>query len=175
MLKRDDKPMVQQAVKLIGPSACQEDVEYDMDAVAVMNTTALSNRKAATKRAKRAAGRLAAALRRVEDAAKSQDLDTSISLFPRETISKWKRHCEKLAKTLPRKPAPNADAKRLAAAYALNLLRKYDKHVATTKGSNFCRLAALLYGDPKADLQHQCRAVLPERPTGSKKVPVPRF
>jgi hypothetical protein len=160
MQARDDENIVRQAVKLIGNPDCREDVEFALDAVAVMNTTMSASRRTATKRAKRAAGSLAAALRRVEMAADSKDLDMTVMCFPRKIISKWKRHSEKLAKTPSQKPAPNSDAKKRAAEYALGLLRKYDKHVATTKGSRFCRLAALLYADPKADLHHQCRAVV---------------
>jgi len=48
-----------------------------------------------------------------------------------------------------------------AALYAWVLLRDYSPHpVVTTQGGTFCRLSALLYGDPKADLHHQCRKVL---------------
>jgi hypothetical protein len=48
-----------------------------------------------------------------------------------------------------------------AALSAFILLRKYNsKSVTTTKGGQLCKLAALLYGDGSADLQHQCRDVV---------------
>jgi hypothetical protein len=53
----------------------------------------------------------------------------------------------------------NALKKRLAVAEAYQLLQKYgSKRVTATKGSKFCRVAALLYGDPEADLINQCKA-----------------
>lgn len=55
-------------------------------------------------------------------------------------------------------PKPNADDKRLATSMALRLLKK--ETPTTTKTGTFCRLAAVLYGDESADLQHHCRMVL---------------
>lgn len=59
-------------------------------------------------------------------------------------------------------PTPSAKAKRLATWAALHLCKKYGIKPVTTKNSEFCKLAAALYGDVHADLQHHCRVVLNE-------------
>jgi hypothetical protein len=58
------------------------------------------------------------------------------------------------------KPKPNAYEKRQAAEAALHLLKMHGIDSTTTKTGAFCKLAAMLYGDKSADLQHHCRAVL---------------
>ena len=58
------------------------------------------------------------------------------------------------------KPKPNAYEKRQAAEAALHLLKMHGIDSTTTKTGAFCKLAAVLYGDKSADLQHHCRAVL---------------
>ena len=68
--------------------------------------------------------------------------------------------CKKWEKSKLSKPKPSADEKRLAAMAALRLLRTHDIDPTTTKTGAFCKLAAVLYGDKSADLQHHCRAVL---------------
>jgi hypothetical protein len=68
--------------------------------------------------------------------------------------------CESWEKSKLGKPKPNADEKRLAADAALHLLKIHGIDSTTTKTGAFCKLAAVLYGDKSADLQHQCRAVL---------------
>lgn len=67
----------------------------------------------------------------------------------------------------PFKPRPSARDKDLAAHYALRLCVICDVKLTTTKKvsltnkpSTFLQLAAILFGDPKADLQHQCRREL---------------
>jgi hypothetical protein len=54
----------------------------------------------------------------------------------------------------------SAEKKLIAAEQAHRLLRQFNKKISTTKGSAFCRLAALLHGKPKADFQYPCRLVL---------------
>ena len=58
------------------------------------------------------------------------------------------------------RPKPDAYEKRLAAEAALHLLKTHDIDPTTTKTGAFCKLAAMLYGDKSADLQHHCRAAL---------------
>jgi hypothetical protein len=60
----------------------------------------------------------------------------------------------------PRRPAPNAFEKRLAAEAALRLCRGHEIEPTTTKGGTFCALAAALHGEPGADLQKHCRVAL---------------
>ena len=68
------------------------------------------------------------------------------------------------------KTARNAFKKRLAAEEAVWLLRKYGVDLTSSKEGAFCKLGALLYGKPQADLQRQCRAALRNRGTRIKKV-----
>ena len=68
--------------------------------------------------------------------------------------------CETWEKSKLGKPKPDAYEKRLAAEAALHLLRMHDMDPTTTKAGEFCKLAAALYGDQRADLQHHCRAAL---------------
>jgi len=70
------------------------------------------------------------------------------------------RICERWEKSKLGKPKPSANEKQLAAKAALILLRKYNIDPTTTKTGIFCRLAAVLYGDKDADLQHHCRLAL---------------
>jgi len=59
---------------------------------------------------------------------------------------------------------PYEAMKKLAAAReAHNLLQQFHKKIAATKGSPFCKLAALLYGKPRANLQYNCRKLLEEK------------
>ena len=53
----------------------------------------------------------------------------------------------------------DADGKRLAAEAALRVCQLHSIEPMTTKGGEWCRLAALFYGDKRADLQHHCRAI----------------
>jgi hypothetical protein len=61
---------------------------------------------------------------------------------------------------LDHKPKPDAYEKRMAAEAGLRLCERFDVRPTTTKRSTFWRLAAVLYGDESADLQHHCREVL---------------
>ena len=71
--------------------------------------------------------------------------------------------CEEWEKSKLGKPKPNADEKQQAAVAALYLLKKNNIDPTKTKTGIFCKLAAVLYGDKSADLQHHCRAVLSRR------------
>ena len=79
-----------------------------------------------------------------------------------EQITDAVSYCEELRSApsgkLMRK---GAEEKRRAVHCAHALLTKYNKSEAgnATKGSRFCKLAALLYGTP-VDLHHQCLAAL---------------
>jgi hypothetical protein len=72
------------------------------------------------------------------------------------------------------KPKPDAYAKRMAALSAMYLCERFGIALATTrattrntgektKASVFCRLAAVLYGDESADMQHHCREAVQKR------------
>jgi hypothetical protein len=68
--------------------------------------------------------------------------------------------CESWEKSKLGKPKPDAYEKRLAAGAALHLIKMHDVDPTTTKTGEFCKLAAVLYGDKTADLQHHCREAL---------------
>jgi hypothetical protein len=68
--------------------------------------------------------------------------------------------CESWEKSKLGKPKPDAYEKRLAAGAALHLIKMHDITPTTTKAGAFCKLAAVMYGDKTADLQHHCREVL---------------
>lgn len=158
---------VRRAFALIKPKAewrdaCRDDVETALIEIKFIIGQLRATSYPRTKLAKLAARRLARTLRRVETVLKDKNLDFYIQrFFPRDELLKWKLRCEELAKT----PSGNlirtkAEAKRLAVMEAQSLMWKYGARVAATKGSRFCLLAALLYGDSKADLHNQCRAAL---------------
>ena len=54
----------------------------------------------------------------------------------------------------------DATRKKQASLHAVWLLRVFEKDVSSVKGSRLCRLAALLYGHPNANLQRQCSEIL---------------
>ncbi len=58
------------------------------------------------------------------------------------------------------KPKRDAVEKELAAEAALRLFNICGLKSKTTKDGAFCHLAALLYRDPDANLEHQCRNLL---------------
>jgi hypothetical protein len=68
--------------------------------------------------------------------------------------------CESWEKSKLGKPKPDAFEKRLAAGAAFHLIKMHDIGPTTTKTGAFCKLAAVLYGDKTADLQHHCREAL---------------
>jgi hypothetical protein len=168
---------VRRAFALIKPKAewrdaCRYDVETALIEIKFIIGQLRANSYPRTKLAKLAARRLVRALRHVETVLKDKNLDFSIKkFFPRTELLKWAVRCKGLVETPSGKlKRTNAEAKRLAVREANSLMRDYGEPGAardTTKGSTFCRLAALLYGDPKADLHNQCRAALRKK-RGSK-------
>lgn len=79
--------------------------------------------------------------------------------------------CESWEKSKLGKPKPNAYEKRLAADAALHLLKTHDIDPTTTKTGAFCKLAAVLYGDPSDHLQYHCRAALRQAQIQAKNSP----
>ncbi len=79
----------------------------------------------------------------------------------------WRERVQAFATYPLGPPKPSATRfveKHLAAAAAASLLDRIGLRVTVTRHkSTFCRLAAVLYGNKRADLFHQCRAVLKKR------------
>jgi hypothetical protein len=152
---------IRRALKLIAPvrrssKACRYDVETAI--IDLQYDRNLAGKE--FKPAKQAAARLAAALRRVEVVAKHKALGIDVHLFfPYAEIAKWRSDMEKRAKAkAPIKTArKDADAKRRAVSAALSLMR-YSNVPNADKGRHFRKLAALLYGEPSANLVKQCQA-----------------
>ena len=51
-----------------------------------------------------------------------------------------------------------------AARVAYQLMHDHGLPINAERKGKFCKLAAILYGEPKADLYHQCGAVLSKGP-----------
>lgn len=161
---------VSRALSLIKPKAelrddCGEVVTTALIEIEFIVEQDRATSRPRTKEAKKAAGRLASALERIEVVLKDRSLDFYIKMFfPKAELLKWKLKCQELAKTTSGKLVrTNAYKKRLAVGDAYRLMTSYGGRAVATKDSNFCRLAALLYGDPKADLHNQCRSFLREK------------
>jgi hypothetical protein len=143
--------------------ACQMDVEaslWDIGyALFIENFYAFGS----TKADKRKARQIAKALRRVLVLVRGFNKpDFPLVSFPFVELTKWKRGFGKMEETPSGKNTRMKSLnKRLAVAEAYHLLQKYgSKRVTATKGGKFCRLAALLHGDPQADLINQCKAYI---------------
>jgi hypothetical protein len=183
---------VQEAIKIIGDEAQRPDVEWIMDHVEKLREQWKHTRSRGDR--KEFAKQYRAALRKV--VTMTQEAPTDFRAWPFVRINAPKlgiademfdhshllRHlgllisfCDGYDKLKLDKPRPSAEEKRLASWAALFLFETCSMTPVTTKGSKFCRLAAVLYGDPRADLQHHCRHVFAERNDGSKAFMRVRF
>jgi hypothetical protein len=159
--------LVRRAVELIGPVKQERDDRrrWDVERAFSDNRFALYLEDfkafARTKSQKKAARQLVSALRRVEIALPKLFDDHRFPPrgFPSHELKKWQSIFTKIAKT-PSGTLTRVGAKRkhLAVAEACKLLKRYDKRITATTRSKFCQLAALLYGDPEANLTNQCKA-----------------
>jgi len=160
------------AVKLIAPvggvDACREAVK---DLIAE-NVLALAARKSMskTKAARKVAGRVASDLHRLEVALKNKDLDPGVSIITLPSVIQDRSFFEKMAEPPSGKKEPRwgAEEKRIAVQMARQLMSRFSKEKISAKpNSSFCKLAALLYGNPSADLSNQCKKALSKK-RGSK-------
>jgi hypothetical protein len=82
----------------------------------------------------------------------------------REDVRRWARLYEDDEKTRKKwvrlTPIRHAQEKRVAAEAALHLCDEFAIKVTTTKDGAFCALAAVMWGDEKADLQKHCIQVV---------------
>jgi hypothetical protein len=128
-----------------------------------------------TKAQKLLARRVATALLRLQHLLTQVERDYPSSLIGAllptpEQLEAWRKHCTALARVaLGNRQAQVWPAQLMAAREAALLLEQHDgallckRKTASAKASAFLRLAAVLYGDPKANLFHACRAVKEER------------
>lgn len=177
-LTRDQ--IVKAAVGVIGNGRAQRaDVETIVDYMNMRCERATRMRSRESKHQKQFAKQYGAALRKVIAMTKSTSTDFRPWPGMQYTIGELGIHkevfdhehflhhlrlldwiCESWEKSKLGKPKPSADEKQLAAKAALHLLKKHAIKPTTTKRGIFCRLAAVLYGDNCADLQHHCRLAL---------------
>jgi hypothetical protein len=161
---------VERGLEIIEPDperwdACRRDIQDALTEIYVGRTTRDPMRPK-TKREREASKRLASALRRVQIAAASADVDPVIyTTFPHLEIHSLIKFCDRIERDRARLEGRDEPWKVVAVIRALFLLENYGREVTTTKGSRFPRLAALLAGEPKADRTYLCREVL--RPSGS--------
>ena len=162
--KRTDR-----AIRLISPKskqreACRGDVETALIELEFVLTPLQPHLRRGTKAARLAANRLVKALHRVEVILKDKHLDPFACLFMSEPVRRWRDQFEKISKALPStQPRLKSYSKVLAVSEAHTLMCKYstaEQAKDTKRRSRFCQLAALLYGNPHADLHNQCRAAL---------------
>ena len=162
--------LVRRAVALIKPKAnrrdaCRLDVEGALIEIEFMDAQLRSGNNNRTKLTKQATRRLARALRHLETVLKDKNLDVRVQLFfPRTELSKWTAHRKDLVNTPSGKlKRAKAVKKRHAIGEAHLLMLNYAGPNAaknTSRGSTFCRLAAVLFGKPAEELHNQCKEAL---------------
>jgi hypothetical protein len=172
--------IVDAAVKIVGEERARRvDVQAIVEKMSKMCERWKRTRSRESKSQKQFAKPYSAALRKV--IAMTRKAPTDFRVLPRLQVSAPKlgidkevfdhehllRHlkllnaiCETWEKARLGKPKPDAYEKRLAAEAALHLLKLHHMDPTATKTGAFCKLAAVLYGDKTADLQHHCRAAL---------------
>jgi hypothetical protein len=171
--------IVDAAVKIIGEDRVQRaNVEATVDRTRKLSEMTNRTRSSESKEQKRFAKQYSAALRKVITMTRKAPFHLRIQKglplsVPQLGIKEVFDHqhllrhlealnwiCEAYEKSKLGKPKPSADEKRLAAEAALQLLKMHGIDPTTTKNGVLCALAAALYGDEKADLQHHCRGAL---------------
>jgi hypothetical protein len=183
-LTREER--VQEAVKIIReckgikPDSCEGSVVNILDWLEAVCTGSSALRRVSSKETRRADEQVVAWLRR------GVILLNNLYLWPvgfekfRDEVKRWADMYEAERNRPVGKPKPSAYAKRFAAEAALHLCDEFGVKLTKTKRGAFCRLAAVLYGDRRADLQKHCakviapnyRTSLARRQSGAKMVPV---
>jgi hypothetical protein len=172
-LRREDAERVRRALGFVKPAPLRREECREAVDIALINLDyGISQRHAAehrhTKAAKTAVDRLAAALRRVDVALKSKDLEEYTRLQFASIAADWQYWLERHKSKVPSGTLTRMDAerKRRAISAAHVLMKKYGADGAaedTRKSSDFCKLAALIFGKPTADLSNQCKAFCRKR------------
>jgi hypothetical protein len=183
--------IVNAATNIIGEDRVRRaDVEATVDRTRKLCEMSNRTRSSESKQQKHFAKQYSAALRKVITMTRKAPTDLRVPaviavVMPQLGIDKEAfdhehllRHlellnwiCEAYEKSKLGKPKPNADEKRLAAEAALQLLKMHGIAPTTTKTGAFCKLAAVLYGDKDADLQHHCRRSLSRAQIRDKNCP----
>jgi hypothetical protein len=147
------------ALELIGRNRARRvEVERSVRFIDGMKTHLAANHPA-NKKAKTAASRVAGDLRKLVVDLKDRHLEAFVrDYFAASELQSLRAHCEALAKFPhpPNRRGRGDDAKRLAAAEAAILLDRHGLPLTVGRGSLFCKLAAVLYGEARADFFHYC-------------------
>ena len=114
-----------------------------------------------TKAQKTAAGQVAAALKRLENALKNSADDIRLG-FPLDKIDfeRWHTRAKAASNKELCKQNPPDQAKLYAARNAAQLLIAHGRPLPLTRKGPFCQLAAILFGRQGEDFLHHCRAVV---------------
>lgn len=162
--------MVRRAVRLIGPAPehraeCDAMVRRAIEESSESSKSIATARWVSTSKAKRKAhNRVAERLRRLQVALKDTNLEQDVRLFASPTgLDDWRKLAEARGAETGKTIQMKAYRKTIAAAQAINLLERFGKRKEISekkKGSPLCRLAAVLYGNPNADLRYPCRVAL---------------
>jgi hypothetical protein len=162
-------------VRLVKPKpkeleACREDVERITFQLSYENALHRELEKRRTKKGARALTKLGTLIRGFTIALKDEDLDSKIAfevgaVFPSiEDLKRLSNTYLRLAETNKpgrgKSPRKKTKAKREAIARAHALLVKYRTPVVANDAKNnslFCKLAAVLYGEPSANVSIQCQ------------------
>jgi hypothetical protein len=167
------------AVWLINPdesmrSACINAVHVALVQLTITDADLRYMARRQSKRAKRATDRLQKALKRLQAVLADPELPDDVrNAFPRpwtgpdvigiretdQLLTDWLNRADAALIRKEKLRQPKAMRKLVAAEQAFYLLKRFNRKIAITKGSPFCRLAALLNGTPKADFQFPCREV----------------
>jgi len=183
--------IVDAAVKIIGKGiARRADVQAIVEKMSKMCELSKRTRSSVSKNQKQFARRYSLALRKVIAMTRHAPADLRLQSglpvsAPQLGIDReWFDHeyflrhlkllnliCESWEKSMLGKPKPDAHEKRLAADAARHLLKAHNIDPTTSKKGTFCTLAAVLYGDKSAGLQHHCRAALSQAQIRAKNSP----
>lgn len=158
------RALVAQAVKILGDDPrTRRQIRQEMRSVARLKDWAESGQYGTlTKRHKEAARKLEVAVRQLQAAINNSDLPEFLSppldrfdrpLFDNASLETLRIQAEAESKKELRRDATN-HARDRAVAAARRLLRARGLSVAKTRGGALCRLAAILYGTPRADFFH---------------------
>jgi hypothetical protein len=113
-----------------------------------------------TKDQKKAAQQVAAALRKLKGSLK-RCASILVGGFPLDDydFEKWIKRADEAGTAEIPKQNPKDQASLYAARAALAFLRDYRLPTPLTNKGRWCRLAAILYGEPDAHFLHHCRRV----------------
>jgi hypothetical protein len=160
--------VIASAINLIVPAeqdrqACCAAIWDGLDGMAARAGRESEGNRRKTKSSKKAAGRVVSRLRAARAASNGLDFGARLA-FPHEAVAKAIEFYEVLEREPARLNAKSEPEKTRAAELADRLLLRFSSERPTlTKDGPFCRLAALLSGEPDADRSYICRKVIGRR------------